>query len=206
MIDNPFYERNWRERCVLLASAVAMILINEYLSGLLRSYVFHRQNPRPPQQSIVNDTVLLSVAIAVAGLLSKLRGIPFNEFGFHDRRGASRALPGVGTGFLSVAVTVGILCLTHLIVFDGFRLHGFEVVRFALLWGIGFACIGLYEEFLFRGYVLAALGRGIGFWPAAIALSLYFAFAHHQNHGENVLGLAWPGYLLPEWFLLSRSL
>ncbi len=39
--------------------------------------------------------------------------------------------------------------------------------------------LGLSEEFLFRGYPLVTLSRGMGFWPAAILLSAVFGAAHY---------------------------
>jgi len=64
----------------------------------------------------------------------------------------------------------------------------------ALLIGAGylalFISLGLREEFLFRGYGLSTLGGQIGFWPAAVASSMWFASTHAGNSGENALGLA----------------
>jgi membrane protease YdiL (CAAX protease family) len=37
-----------------------------------------------------------------------------------------------------------------------------------------------YEEFVFRGFVLVALGAAIGFWPAAILSSVMWGYTHHQ--------------------------
>ena len=48
--------------------------------------------------------------------------------------------------------------------------------------------MGLSEEFLFRGYAQYTLARGIGFWPAAVSLSLVFGAAHLRNPGEGMVG------------------
>jgi hypothetical protein len=53
-----------------------------------------------------------------------------------------------------------------------------------------FAFVGLFEEFLLRGYTQFTLARGMGFWPAAIALSCAFGLIHLRNGGEQ-----WPGLL-----------
>jgi len=37
-----------------------------------------------------------------------------------------------------------------------------------------------YEEFVYRGFMLAALAAAIGFWPAAIIASAMWAFTHDQ--------------------------
>jgi hypothetical protein len=49
--------------------------------------------------------------------------------------------------------------------------------------------VALFEELLFRSYALYTLADGIGFWPAAILLSLLFAAAHISNSGEAKVGI-----------------
>jgi membrane protease YdiL (CAAX protease family) len=61
---------------------------------------------------------------------------------------------------------------------------GWGLIHFVL-----FVLVGLYEEFLFRGYPQAALSKLIGFWPAAIALSVGFGLVHKTNPGENWIGV-----------------
>ena len=49
--------------------------------------------------------------------------------------------------------------------------------------------VGLNEEYMFRGYPLQALTRGMGFWPAAILLSLLFGAAHLTKDYENAIDI-----------------
>jgi CAAX protease family protein len=58
----------------------------------------------------------------------------------------------------------------------------------AVLGWIGAAiCVGIAEEFWFRGYFLQSLWKSIGFWPAAMLVSLAFVALHYFNKpGENV--------------------
>jgi uncharacterized protein len=51
-----------------------------------------------------------------------------------------------------------------------------------------FLCVGLFEEFLFRGYAQFTLATGIGFWLAATALSAAFGAIHIRNSGEDLIG------------------
>ena len=44
--------------------------------------------------------------------------------------------------------------------------------------------VGLAEEFVFRGYLLYWLTRGIGFWPSAIVTSALFGLTHFDVPGE----------------------
>ena len=50
---------------------------------------------------------------------------------------------------------------------------------FSVLWIIANLLIGFAEEVQFRGYLLATLTDGIGFWAAAILLSIGFGALHY---------------------------
>src|SRR6202046_698695 len=70
----------------------------------------------------------------------------------------------------------------------GFALAGAALLKYAVLWAIGFVLVGIFEEFLFRGYAQFTLGSGIGFWPAAFLLSAAFGAVHLSNPGEGWVG------------------
>jgi uncharacterized protein len=74
-------------------------------------------------------------------------------------------------------------------VFGGAALQGLPALGYGLAWLLDFIMVGITEEALYRGYLQATLTRGIGFWPAAIGLSLLFGAAHLQNAGETVPGI-----------------
>src|SRR5262249_36049258 len=44
--------------------------------------------------------------------------------------------------------------------------------------------------FLYRGLGLAILREAVGFWPAALASTAWFAGSHSGNANENMIGLA----------------
>jgi hypothetical protein len=72
-------------------------------------------------------------------------------------------------------------------------LSGADALKYGALYGIAFLMVGLFEEFSFRGYMQATLGSGIGFWPAAIILSILFGAIHLSNGGEAWFGAAMAG-------------
>ncbi len=72
--------------------------------------------------------------------------------------------------------------------FGTLSLAGAALVRFAVLWAVGFVMVGIFEEFLFRGYVQFTLSDGIGFWPSAVLLSALFGAVHLGNPGEGWVG------------------
>jgi len=64
----------------------------------------------------------------------------------------------------------------------------------------------LFEEFLFRSYLLHSLATGVGFWPPAVLLSAIFGGLHLTNAGEGIAGaLDVMLYSLFACFTLSRT-
>jgi uncharacterized protein len=96
----------------------------------------------------------------------------------------------VGTLWGFTGITLLIFSLRGLNAFDfgHLVLHGPRIARFAAFWGLLFLLVGLFEEFLFRGYAQFTLDRGIGFWPASIVLSSAFGLVHLRNGGESWVG------------------
>jgi uncharacterized protein len=106
---------------------------------------------------------------------------------------------GAGWGFVGITLLLLALHGLHAFNFGHIVLHGARLVKFAAFWAGTFLLVGFYEEFLFRGYSLFTLARGIGFWPAALALSATFGLIHLGNGGEDwrgVLAAAAIGFFL----------
>lgn len=72
-----------------------------------------------------------------------------------------------------------------------------------------FAVAAAAEEAVFRGYAFQALVQGIGVWPAVLASSALFAYAHGGNANVTPLALAnifLAGVMLAVAYLRTRSL
>ena len=93
-------------------------------------------------------------------------------------------------GLLEVSALIGLIAAFGGYAFGEVALHGQEVLRWGLLWAALFVFVGLFEEFLFRGYTQYTLAESIGFWPAAVVLSLLFGRVHLSNPGESPAGVA----------------
>jgi hypothetical protein len=97
---------------------------------------------------------------------------------------------GASWGLGAISLLMFALYGLHSFALGHLVLHGIRVVRFAAYWAVMFLLVGLFEEFLLRGYSQFTLARAMGFWPAAIALSCAFGLIHLRNGGEH-----WPGLL-----------
>jgi membrane protease YdiL (CAAX protease family) len=93
-------------------------------------------------------------------------------------------------GLCEVSALAGLIAICGGYSFGSLALHGAEIFRWGAMWAVFFLAVGLYEEFLLRGYTQFTLGDGIGFWPAAVGLSILFGLAHRNNPGETPAGIA----------------
>ncbi len=91
-------------------------------------------------------------------------------------------------GFAALTALLAALRATGSFDFGAVALHGSALVQAAASWAAVFVLVGFAEEYLVRGYALVTLARGVGFWPAAIILSIIFGGMHLGNTGENALG------------------
>ena len=73
--------------------------------------------------------------------------------------------------------------------FGGLAIHGVRILKFAAFYGLLFLTVGFFEESVMRGYAQFTLTQGMGFWPAAILLSVVFGAMHLGNSGEAWLGI-----------------
>jgi len=126
--------------------------------------------------------------IAGSALLVRLEKHRVSWFGF-GLQVNSLKLFGAGClwGFALVTLLLVVCWAFGYASYAGFAEHGPDLWKYIWMWLAGMLLVGIDEELQFRGYALASLTRGIGFWPAAIILSLAFAGDHLLNKPmENV--------------------
>jgi uncharacterized protein len=133
---------------------------------------------------------LVLVALAPAPVLASLEGRSFDSYGLPRRKAFGKLFWSGGLWGLA-AITVLMLAMRGAGVFEfgTLVLHGWRVLKFAVFWGALFVLVGLYEEFLSRGYTQFTLTQVLGFWPSALLLSLGFGSFHLGNPGENWTGI-----------------
>lgn len=141
-------------------------------------------------RELYQEFAMLVGALLPAIVIGRFEGRTIDDYGLPPRQAFGK-LFWMGAAWGLAAITVLLLALRsfHAFYFGDVALHGARVVKFALFWGFYFVLVGVFEEFLLRGYALYTLARGWGFWPAAIALSVIFGAIHLRNPGETWLGL-----------------
>ena len=145
--------------------------------------------------------------VLLSTIAVRLEKRPLDSFGLPLRAGASTLfLKGWVWGVFIASLDLGITWLLGGFHFNGFALPPQELFTSGLLWAFAFVIVALFEESLYRGYALQALSTSIGFWPAAVCLSILFGGLHLLNPGETLLGaLDVVSYALLACFTLQRT-
>lgn len=140
---------------------------------------------------LMAELALVFVAVSPAFLMARLERRPFDSFGLPRATAFGRSFSaGVGWGIGSLTILLLIMHVARVFDFGSLALHGVRILKFAVFWAAFFLAVGLYEEFLIRGYTQFTLTQALGFWPSAILLSLGFGALHLSNPGENWTGIA----------------
>lgn len=113
----------------------------------------------------------------------------FGDYGL-PLRGAFGRLFWVGWvwGLGGLTLLMVMMRMARVFYFGSVTLHGVRVLKFAIFYAVAFLIVGLFEEFWVRGYSLFTLAKGIGFWPAAVGLSIAFGAIHLGNKNEAPIG------------------
>lgn len=144
--------------------------------------VFH-----PPQVAFldpiglsVEDLLALIEVVIATWVMGRIEHRRFAEYGIPVRNAFGRdfwigSLWGLG----STSLVIGLIAAFGGYRIVGLAIHGGAFWYFLGLWIIANLMIGFGEELSFRGYLLATLADGIGFWAAAILLSIGFGALHY---------------------------
>jgi uncharacterized protein len=145
---------------------------------------------------LIIELVLLVAAMVPAFLMARLEERRFGAYGLPAGQAFGK-LFWVGAAWGLGALTVLLFAMHGAGGFevDRLALHGARILKFAGFWGLYFLVVSFAEEFYLRGYTQFTLTETIGFWPAAVLLSVLFAYLHRRNPGENLAGLMGAGVI-----------
>lgn len=154
--------------------------------------IFHpRRDVFSPGFQLAGESASFAAALVAAWVMAIVEERSLGRFGLPGRGAFGKQFwQGCLFGLAEILGLIGAIAAFHGYSFGSLAEHGFGIVRWALFWCGFFLIVGFFEEFFFRGYTLYTLGEGVGFWPAAVVLSLCFGAVHRQNVGENWIGVA----------------
>jgi len=135
------------------------------------------------------ELIFLVAATVPAMVMARIEGRSWGAYGLPTRSAFGR-LFGVGMMWGIVSLTLLMIGLRSAgaFYFGSVALDGARALKFALFWAAFFLLVGLFEEFLLRGYTQFTLTQAIGFWPTATVLSVAFGLIHLGNAHEAPIG------------------
>ena len=152
---------------------------------------------------LAHDGLGFIAVFAAAAIMGMLEGRPIDVYGLPRAIAfGARFWQGAGWGIAMIAAVIFLIRSFGGYSFGDLALRGSTLWGYAVLWALGFVMVGFFEEFLFRGYTQFTLVTGIGFWPAATALSAGFGAVHLHNGGEDKVG-ALSVFLIGMFFCLT---
>jgi len=171
-----------------------------------------------PPFMIIGEAIQFLAVLLLTWIMSKIERRPASVYGFGDSRKFSHFFAGLAWGVTCLSILILLLWKTGLLVIDRRLLFGSDVFRYGAIWLVGFLLVGLFEEYVTRGFVQYTLSRGLaslykwafktrhsaalGFWTSALIWSFLFGFGHKSNPGESPIGLLSAG-LVAMVFCLS---
>jgi membrane protease YdiL (CAAX protease family) len=147
------------------------------------------------------------IALTAAGVMTRIEHRTFADYGLPASQAFGRRFwQGIAIGFVMLCLLLGVIAAFGGFSVSGLAVTGIAAVTDGALYALGFLFVGVFEEFTFRGYLQSTLTSGIGFWPAAVALSVLFGAAHLGNPGEAQIGAVMAGsFGLVSAFALRRT-
>jgi membrane protease YdiL (CAAX protease family) len=173
---------------IFVAILIAQVLVTRIPVNHLLHYMKHRQGLET-WSAVVGVGIPALLVLAATAIMAKIEKRPVLSYGFAGERKLSRFFLGIAGGVAALSALVLALKISGLLIFDGQRLHGTSAWTYGLEWGLAFLLTALFEESLLRGYLQSTLARGIGFWWAALVLSIGFGALHLPNRGESPIGI-----------------
>ncbi len=182
----------WR---LLIFIALFCLLVFAARSAMVRIPVIHQilregqSGTLTPLFEFVFETSVILALFAATAIMARTEKRLFADYGLPLRGSFGKLFwQGAVWGLAMESLIILAISAFHGFSFGSLALSGIQLVKYALLWAGGFVLVGIFEEFLFRGYAQFTLSMGIGFWPAAILLSASFGALHLPNPGEGWVG------------------
>ena len=171
------------------------VVIVAVISGVLMLTLIKKFGPPTgtpgPFQLMGQEVVSFAAVFAAAAIMALIERRKIGAYGLPAIEIFGRKFwLGFLFGLLEIGALIGLITAFHGYSFGTLALAGNAILKWGLFHLILFTFVGLFEEFLFRGYVQYTLTDGIGFWPAAILLSVLFGGVHLRNPGEGWVGAA----------------
>ena len=190
-VSNILAETNGIRAGWRLLIFAAIFLPLGYAAGRIVDSLTHRFNvdPYTPLGITIGMGSFAVAVFLVSWIMAKIEGRSIADYGLPWRRAFCRQYwQGAAISIVSLTILLWVLRLAGVFSFGSPTLHGADIWKYGAIWTVPLFLAALLEDFFYRGYMLFTLTTGIGFWPAAIATSLFMGGMHYLNPGGHGLG------------------
>lgn len=146
---------------------VAAVFVVDTLATLIELSLGYTMVLHPQLTSsfaLLTDGPFFAIVLLVSWVMSKLERRKVSDYGLPWRKAfQGRFWFGTVIGFAALTALLGGMRLIGVFQFGAAGLHGLPVIKYAVMYGLAFLAVALFEEFGFRGYPLFTLTTGIGF-------------------------------------------
>lgn len=147
---------------------------------LARIFPYQESSFLDPVGTIIDESITLVEVLIATWIMARIERRRFSDYGIPVRNALGGDFRiGLAWGMASTSLLVGLIAAFGGYRIFGFAIHGRALWYFLVVWIIANLLIGFSEELQFRAYLLATFADGIGFWAAAILLSIGFGALHY---------------------------
>jgi uncharacterized protein len=147
-----------------------------------------------PGAVLFSEGIRVVAVVATGDLMRRIENRSLADYGLPlGAASGKRFWQGAAYGFTLLTVLMASIAGLGGFSLGRVALDATTAIRYGVLYLIAFLLIGFFEEASFRGYMQSTLAQEIGFWPAALALSVWFGLLHVGNSGEAKAGLLLAG-------------
>lgn len=190
---NPvlFNDRGLRAGWRLLIYILLVVLSFILIGFVARKFSAPARGVPPPPAVLVQELIGFAIVFGCALIMSRIEHRSPGDYGLPLPEAFGRKFwLGMLFGLVEIFLLIGLISAFGGYSFGNLALSSKGIVGWGLFHLVLFTAVGFFEEFVFRGYTQFTLADGVGFWPAALILSLGFGAVHLRNPGEGPVGAA----------------
>jgi len=147
-----------------------------------------------PGAVLFSEGIRVVAVVATGNLMRRIENRSLADYGLPLGAASGKCFwQGAAYGFTLLTVLMASIAGLGGFSLGRVALDATTAIRYGVLYLIAFLLIGFFEEASFRGYMQSTLAQEIGFWPAALTLSVWFGLLHVGNSGEAKAGLLLAG-------------
>ena len=139
--------------------------------------------------TIFGEANLVAALVSSCLVVAALERRRLTDYNLAVRRPLVLFLGGAVAGFAAVSALIGGLSGGGWLHFGPVALAGPPIFEYALLWGLAFALVGMFEEGVFRCYLFSTLARGLNFWWALAVIAVICGFLISSPHPYGAWGV-----------------